>query len=121
MFLKVWGPRALAAVHFGLLATLVAYGDAGLRTVPQGDDFIGACSLEEAQVAGYIWLALVLVGIAGCSLALFSRAKWLGMVVFLGPVVAATTFSQYQHTHFPPCWDETGAAATGRQPARPMQ
>lgn len=121
MSLKVWGSRALAVVELGLLGALIAYRDAGLRTVPQGDDFIGACSLADAQTAGVLWMVLVALGLVGCVVALFSKSKWLGMVVFLGPVVAATVLSQYQHTHFPPCWDETGAPATGSKPAVPMK
>lgn len=121
MSLKIWGPRALAVVQLGLLAALVAYRDAGLRTIREGEGFVGSCSLADAQVAGALWLALVVVGVVGCVLALFSRSKWLGMALFLGPVVAATTLSQYQHTHFPACWDESGAAATGQQPAVPMK
>lgn len=121
MSLKVWGPRALVAVQFGLLAALAAYRDAGLRTLPQGEDFVGACSLADAQTAGLLWMALVAVGAVGCVLSLLGRAKWLGLVLFLGPVVAATTLSQYQHTHFPPCWDESGAPATGSKPAVPMK
>lgn len=121
MTLMVWGRRALAAVELGLLAALVAYRDAGLRTVAQGDGFTGACSLADAQVAGALWLALVAIGVVGCALALFSRAKWLGMAIFLGPVVAATTLTQYQHTHFPACWDESGAPSSASQPAVPMQ
>ncbi len=118
---KVWGPRALAALQLGLLAALVAYRDAGLRTIPEGDGFVGACSLADAQLAGMLWVALVAVGLVGCVVALFSRAKWLGMAIFLGPVVAATTLSQYQHTHYPACWDEHGAPASGSQPAVPMK
>lgn len=121
MDVKTWGPRALAAVQIGLLAGLVAYRNAGLRTVAQGDDFVGTCSLADAQVAGTLWLAMVVVAMVGCLMALFSRSKWLGLMVFLGPVVAATVLSQYQHTHFPPCWDESGKAATGAQPAVPMK
>ena len=121
MSLTVWGRRALAAVQLALLAALIAYRDAGLRTVPQGDDFTGTCSLADAQLVGGLWLALVAIGIAGCALALFSRAKWLGMAIFLGPVVAATTLTQYQHTHVPACWDENGALTSGSQPAVPMR
>lgn len=121
MSLKVWGPRALMAVQVGLLAGLAVYRDAGLRTIPQGDSFTGACSMAEAQTAGLLWMALVAVALIGCVLSLFSGAKWRGMALFLGPVVIATTLSQYQHTHYPPCWDETGASATSSAPAVPMK
>ena len=46
---------------FGLLAGLVATRDAGLRTIPQGDTFVGTCSMAEAQTAGLLWIALVAV------------------------------------------------------------
>lgn len=121
MSLKVWGPRALFGVELALLAALIAYRDAGLRTIPQGDDFVGACSLADAQMVGVLWMALVVFGLIGCVAALFSRSKWLGLALYLGPVVAATTLSQYQHTHFPPCWEESGAPATGAKPAVPMK
>lgn len=121
MGLKVWGARALAVVQMGLMAALIAYRDAGLRTVPQGDDFVGLCSLAQAQMVGLLWLALVGVGFAGCIVALFGRAKWLGLAIFLGPLVVATTITQYQQTHFPACWDETGAVTTGTKPAAPMK
>lgn len=121
MSLKVWVPRALFGVELALLAALVVYRDAGLRTLPQGEDFVGSCSLADAQLAGLLWMALVAIGLAGCVLALFSRSKWQGLAAFLAPVVVATTLSQYQHTHFPPCWDQTGAPAVGNQPAVPMK
>lgn len=121
MSMRIWAQRVLAVAQVGLLAGLVATRDAGLRTIPQGDSFVGTCSMAEAQTAGLLWIALVAVALAGSALSLFGRAKWLWLALFLGPVVAATTLSQYQHTHFPPCWDETGAPATGSAPAVPMK
>lgn len=109
----LWAPRVLLAVELVLFAVVVTHLDAGLKTAVQDGQPVGRCSVAEFEAIGLAWLGMTTLAFAGSLAILFrKRGKWLGLALFVVPVMVATTLAKYQEDRYPPCWERPAESRT---------
>lgn len=103
--IKIWVPRIVLAAELALFAFVATHLDVGLKTELVDGQPVGNCSETEFATIGMAWLGMTSLAFVGCILSLFGRSKWLGLVLFALPVIAATTMAKYQEDRYPACWE----------------
>ena len=102
---KTWVSRAVLLAELALFAYVATHLDVGLKTQIVDGLPVGDCSETAFAQVGVAWLGMTVLAFVGCGFALFSRMKWLGLVLFVLPVIAATTMAKYQESRYPACWE----------------
>lgn len=103
--IATWGPRVVLAAELVLFAVVVGHVDAGLKTEMVDGQPFGQCSQAQFEAIGLAWLGMTSLAFVGTLWSVFRRGKWLGLALFVLPVIIATTMAKYQEDRYPPCWD----------------
>lgn len=104
--LALWLPRLLWGLEMVLFAVVVSHHDSGLKTEIRDGIPFGTCSQAEFETIGMVWLGMTTLAFLGCLLSLFKRrGKWTSLILFVVPVMAATTLAKYSEDRYPPCWE----------------